>query len=69
VNEDSSELPYPTEGAHHIVRWSTDGPSVVVARTTLRGRPWGQFIRRIGAPGWWATCYMTKRRALSLVQV
>jgi hypothetical protein len=66
VNDRNDELPYPTAGTHRILAWSwSRGPSIVVARVTLRGRPWGRFVRKIGRPGWHATCYPTMRKAVS----
>lgn len=59
-----NDLPYPTEGRHRIIRWCSHGPSIVVARTTLRGKPWARFVRKIGLPGWHATCFRTLGLAL-----
>lgn len=64
MSDDLELLPYPTEGTHRILAWSfARGPSIVVARVLLPGRPWGRFVRKIGRPGWWATCHPTMREA------
>lgn len=59
------ELPIPTEGRHYIIARGFRGViTIVVARTTLRGRRWGRFVRMISAEGWWATCHNTRREAI-----
>lgn len=64
MSDDDARLPYKTFGTHRIIAWSlARGPSIVVARVSLPGRPWGRFTRKIGQPGWWATCYPTLSEA------
>jgi hypothetical protein len=55
---------YVCDGPHEILRWCSDGPSIVVARHVGRGRRWLRATRKIGAPGWWITAYKLKRGAI-----
>lgn len=60
-----SPLDYRCDGTHYIVAWSfARGPSIIVARSTVRGRRWVRAVRKIGAPGFWITAHKTKRDAL-----
>lgn len=62
-----SLLGYKCEDRHHIVAWSKysdiAGPTIVVARSSMRGRRWMRAVRRIGAPGWHVSAWDTKRAA------
>lgn len=61
-------LAYRCEGPHHIVTWSRigrPGPTLVVARSTLRGRPWIRALRKIGRPGWHITAHRRKADAMA----
>lgn len=58
-------LCYRCEGAHYVVRWCSEGPSVVVARSGIRGRPWIRAVRKIDAPGWHITAHKTRIDAIS----
>lgn len=64
MNRDWTLDGYECEGPHEILRWCEDGPSVVVARGTMRGRPWFRAVRKIGAPGWHVSGYKRKRDAI-----
>jgi hypothetical protein len=56
---------YTCEGVHHILRRDADGVTIFVARSTLSGRPWLRFLRKIGSDGWWVTAHKSEALARS----
>lgn len=56
---------YKCHGQHYILKWSVEGPTVIVARMGLPGRRWARAVRKIGADGFYVTSYRTKRAAMA----
>jgi hypothetical protein len=67
VTDHDAETPerYTCEGNHTIVARGAEGVTIFVARSTLPGRPWLRFVRKIGRPGWWVTSHKSRRLALA----
>ena len=59
---------YPVEGSHYIAAWGRCGPTIVIVRSTMRGRPWLRCVRRLEPRErelWWVSGYKTRALALA----
>lgn len=55
---------YRVQGPRTVVKATSDGDTIFVYKSKMRGAGWLRFVKKISAPGHWVTWSKTKTEAL-----